>query len=103
MKKILFAFTSMALWAGSGCGGGGADEVIGKMRSTKDKICKCKDAACVEAAEGEFMKWMMANMDKFKDVKPSKAQEEAADKIEKEMRACKDKIEGSGGGGGGGE
>jgi hypothetical protein len=94
MKKILFALASMALVAGSGCGGSAADEVIGKLKSTKDKICACKDKACVEAAEADMMKWMMANADKFKNVKPSKAQEEAADKIDDEMDKCKEKISG---------
>ncbi|KAB2889677.1 MAG: hypothetical protein F9K40_19675 [Kofleriaceae bacterium] len=94
MKKILIAVASMALVAG--CGGGGADEMLGKLRSHKDKICACKDKACVENAEKEMMEWLMKNAEKYKDVKPTKAQDEAADKIQDEMEKCKDKLEGGG-------
>jgi hypothetical protein len=93
MKKILFAVASMALMAGSGCGGGGADEILGKMRGFKDKVCACKDKACVEGVEKEMMEWAMKNMDKMKNMKPTKAQDEAADKIEDEMDKCKEKLE----------
>lgn len=94
MKKILFAVASMALVAG--CGGGGADEMIGKMRGMKDKICACKDKACVENAEKEMMEWLMKNADKFKDVKPTDSQKKAAEKIEEDMEKCKEKLEGGG-------
>lgn len=91
MKKILFAVASMALAAG--CGGGGADEILGKMRGFKDKVCACKDKACVEGVEKEMLEWAMKNMDKMKNLKPTKAQDEAADKIEDEMDKCKAKFE----------
>ncbi len=94
MKKILFAVASMALVAG--CGGGGADEMLGKMRGFKDKVCACKDKACVENVEKEMMEWAMKNMDKMKDIKPTKAQDEQADKIQDEMEKCKEKHEGGG-------
>lgn len=94
MKKILFAVASMALVAG--CGGGGADEMLGKMRGFKDQICKCTDKACVEKVEKDMMEWAMKNMEKMKDIKPTKAQDEAADKIQDEMEKCKDKATGGG-------
>ncbi|MBE7450482.1 MAG: hypothetical protein HS111_16765 [Kofleriaceae bacterium] len=83
------------LAAAPSCDAGVVAEVLGELRSTKDKICTCEDAACVEDAEGVFMNWMMANIDRFRDVKPSEAQEEEADRIEKEMRACKERFEGA--------
>ena len=96
MKKILIAVTTIALAAGAGCGGGGADEILGKMRGFKDKVCACKDKACVDNVEKEMMEWAMKNMDKMKNMKPTKAQDEAADKIEDEMDKCKEKIGGGG-------
>ena len=95
MKKILIAVASMALMTGSGCGGGGADEILGKMRGFKDKVCACKDKACVEGVEKEMMEWAMKNMDKMKNMKPTKAQDEAANKIEDEMDKCKERLEAS--------
>jgi hypothetical protein len=96
MKKILIALGSVALLAASGCGGGGADEAIGKLRGFKDKVCACKDKACVDNVEKEMMEWAMKNMEKMKDVKPTKAQDEAADKIQDEMEKCKEKVAGGG-------
>lgn len=91
MKKILFVVASLAL--ATGCGGSAADEIVGKFRSTKNEICKCKDMACVDKVEKDFMAWMMKNADKFKNVKPSKGQEEEVEKLEKEQEACKEKLE----------
>ncbi|HVK72521.1 MAG TPA: hypothetical protein VM734_04350 [Kofleriaceae bacterium] len=91
MKKILIAVAMLGL-AGA-CGGNAADELLGKMKEFKDKTCACKDKACLEKVEKDAMEWMMKNADKFKNVKPSKAQDEAADKLDDEMDACKKKIE----------
>jgi hypothetical protein len=73
--------------------GAGAGSILGAMRGFKDKVCACRDKACVENVEKEMMEWAMKNMDKMKDVKPTKAQDEAADKIEDEMDKCKERLE----------
>lgn len=91
MKKIMFVVMSLAL--ATGCGGGGAEELIGKLRGFKNDMCKCTTQECVDKVDKDMMGWMLKNADKFKNVKPTKAQEEQADKIEDEMRACKDKVE----------
>jgi len=98
MKKILFVLATMGLVGA--CGNSAADQILSKMESTKNKICACKDKACVEKAEGEFMEWLMKNADKLKDAeKGSKSQEEKAKKIDAEMEKCKEKIEGAAEGG----
>jgi hypothetical protein len=74
--------------------GSGADAILGKMRSFKDKVCACRDKSCVEEVEKEMMEWAMKNMDKMKNTKPTKAQDEAADKIEDEMDKCKERLSG---------
>jgi len=98
MKKILIALGSMALLAGSGCGGGGADELLGKMEGFKNKVCACKDKACVDNVQKEMMEWAMKNMDKYKDTekKATAAQKEKAEKIEDEMEKCVEKASGGG-------
>lgn len=73
---------------------GSADSILGTMREFKDKICACTEKGCVEKVETEMMEWAMKNMEKMKDVKPTKAQDEAADKIEDEMEKCKERIGG---------
>jgi hypothetical protein len=72
----------------------GADGILDAMRRFKDKVCACRDKSCVEEVEKEMMEWAMNNMDKMKNMKPTKAQDEAADKIEDEMDKCKERLSG---------
>jgi hypothetical protein len=72
--------------------GGGADEILAKMREFKDEVCACADAACIEDVEKSMMTWALKNMDKMKNMKPTRAQDEAADRIEEAMDACKERI-----------
>ena len=91
MKKILFVVSMLGLAVG--CGGNVGDEILGKMESTKKAVCACKELACAEKAEADFEKFIMGKMKDAKDFKPSKAQDEKADKLQDEMRACKKKLE----------
>lgn len=72
----------------------GAKGLIRKLAGFKDAMCKCADQTCIDQVDKDMMSWMLKNADQFKNVKPTKAQEASADKIEDEMRACKDRIEG---------
>jgi len=74
----------------------GADEILQKMTAFKDQMCKCRDKTCVEQTEKDMMEWAMKNMEKMKDMKPTKAQEEIADKLDDEMDRCKERVEGAG-------
>lgn len=91
MQKTLVAFLFGVLVAA--CGGGAADEAMAKMKSTKEKICACKDVACAEKAEEEFEKWMMANMKKLKGADPSDSFKKKFKELERAGRECKDKLE----------
>ncbi|MBZ0236298.1 MAG: hypothetical protein K8M05_28480 [Deltaproteobacteria bacterium] len=73
-------------------GDGSADQVLGKLRGTRDDVCACKDSTCVEEAEQRLMDWAMSHMEKLKDLKPTEAQNEEADRIQDEMQACKERI-----------
>jgi hypothetical protein len=71
---------------------GGADKILAKMQFFKDEVCACADASCVEDVEKAMMEWAMKNMDLMTDMKPTKAQDEEADRIQDAMEACKDKL-----------
>lgn len=73
-------------------GDGSADHVLGKLRRTRDDVCACKDRTCVEEAEQRLMDWAMRHMDELKDLKPTEAQDDEADRIQDEMDACKERI-----------
>ena len=74
------------------------EEVLQKMKDFKEQMCACKDTACVERTEEGMMEWAMKNMEKMKDMKPSKEEEAVADKIDEEMDKCKARAEGAGAG-----
>jgi hypothetical protein len=83
-------------------GGGGtpagppitAAEILAKMAEFKNKVCLCKDKACIEKVQSEMMEWAMQHMESMKTMKPTKAEDEQADKIEGEMDACITKVTG---------
>ena len=91
MKKLALMFALVVPMAA--CGGGAAGEVMKKMKDSKDKVCACKDEACVEAVKKDVAAWMEKNESKFKDFKPSKSQMEALDKIDEEIDKCEEKFE----------
>ena len=68
------------------------DQLLGEMQKTRDQICACKDATCVEFAENALFKLLVARMEGVEDFKPTKAQDERADKLQDEMKACKARL-----------
>ena len=58
----------------------GARAVLRKMDEFADQTCACKDSACADHVEKKMMEWAMANIDELKDLKPTKAEEEEADR-----------------------
>ena len=91
MKKLALMFALVVPMAA--CGGGAAGEVMKKMKDSKDKVCACKDEACVEAVKKDVEAWVEKNASKLKDFKPSKSQMEALDKIDEEIDKCEEKFE----------
>jgi hypothetical protein len=69
-----------------------AAEILAKMAEYKDKVCACKDNACVEKIEIEMGEWARANMEAMMALTPTKAEDAEADTIEAAMTACRDKI-----------
>ena len=90
MNKLLLTLGFVAALGACG-GGGGFDEILKKGKAFKDATCACKDSACVDKVEKDMEAWMEKAAKSFKG-KPSKAQDEAWDKIDDESDACKKKI-----------
>jgi len=74
-------------------GGGPGDRILAVMRGFKDDVCACTDARCIEEVEKAMLEWAMKHMDELKAMKPTRAQDAAADKIEEAMDACKVRID----------
>lgn len=71
------------------------DDALNKMEDYKKQVCACKDMACAEKVSKEMETYMDEMQKKHKDVKPSKEQDERADKIGDEMEACMNKLTGT--------
>jgi hypothetical protein len=94
MKKLSLLALSVGLAFGlSACGS--SDDLVGKMKSFKDKMCACKDKACAEAVDKEEDAWEETLEKKYKDKEPDQKTMEAFDKVKDEYRACRDKAAGS--------
>ncbi|HUQ01211.1 MAG TPA: hypothetical protein VM261_01895 [Kofleriaceae bacterium] len=83
--------------SGGGTSGGGATitaaEILAKMAEYKNRVCACKDSACVDKVEIEMGEWARANMESMMALTPTKAEDAEADKIQADMTACREKLE----------
>jgi hypothetical protein len=81
-----------------GCGKkDNVDKVIDGLSSWKDKMCACKDKACVDKVHEDYKKWendtlepMMKGMD---EKKIDKSKMEKGDKLDDERKACRRKFD----------
>jgi hypothetical protein len=73
------------------CKKSGVDGALDKMEGFKNKVCACKDQACIEGVQKEMGEWMEKNAD-LKDKKPTAAQEKRGEAIFKDLEACSEKI-----------
>jgi hypothetical protein len=78
--------------AGAAGAGPKIDAMLVKMGGFKDKVCACKDKPCLEAVDKEMTAWMAEAAKGLADAKPTKDQDEKADKLQADMKACASKI-----------
>lgn len=90
MKKLALLLSLSAF--SFGCGGGAADEAMSRMKTARDKICKCADLECARKAKDEFREWTKANRGKLKDSKPSDSFKKKFQAVEDEADTCMDKL-----------
>jgi hypothetical protein len=81
------------VWALGACGGGGVE---GELKKWRDRMCDCKDVACVEKTMDEYNAWGKSKRDEAK--KMSEGELETLKGIEKELKACRRKIKDAAGG-----
>jgi len=99
IKSIALTFTMvLGVCLGLGaCGKSKADELMSEATSIKNELCACKDAACVEKVKEKGDKFEDKLQSTWKSEKDApKDFVEKYEKLEDEMRACRDKIEGGG-------
>ncbi|MFT3695745.1 MAG: hypothetical protein QM831_21590 [Kofleriaceae bacterium] len=96
MKKI--SMVVLAMFLAVGCKDKW-DKAISDMNGFKDEMCACKDKACTDGVKKKMNDWEEKMSKEFgKDEKPPEKLMEKGDAIEKEMKACRKKIEKEAGG-----
>ena len=93
MKKLVLL---VGIGFASACGSK-ADDAIAALEGFKNKMCECKDKACVEGVEKEMMEWGAKMKDEVKEADASDAQKEKAKEISKAMRECRRNAKKEGG------
>ena len=90
--RVAYMFLAMSLATAPACKkSGGAGEAIAKMTEVKDKICACKDKACVDAATAELTKWGTDHA-KGDPGKVSEADQQKLTAVSEEMTKCMTKV-----------
>ncbi len=90
---MLAASLVLSLGALSACGKkSGIDGALDKMEDYKKQVCACTTVDCATKAMEDMGKYMEGQEKAMKDVKPSKDQDERADKLGDEMSACMTKL-----------
>ena len=92
-KLMMLSALVLSLGSLSACGKKGIDGALDKMEDFKNKVCACKDMDCAKKTSADMDTYMKGLEKDMKDTKPSKAQDERADKIGDDMAACMKKLE----------
>ena len=79
------------LVAGGACGG----DPLKKMEEFADRMCECKDQACVKTVNTDMMDWMKANVDKARA--PSDSDKQKAQELMERMMKCSNEASMAGG------
>jgi hypothetical protein len=90
VKYLAIGFV-VALASLTGCKKGGAVDPVGQLNAFKDQLCKCTDAACVAAVNGEMDKWTMETA-KSNPSKPTGDDAQKIGAIMAEMQSCTAKV-----------
>jgi hypothetical protein len=91
MRK--FAIVAGMLLALGACKKDKWDKALSDSEGFKDQMCACKDKACTEDVHKKYKEWEKGMMgDMGKDEKPPDKVIEKAEKVEKEMRDCRNKF-----------
>lgn len=69
-----------------------ADQLLYRLGQFRDRMCSCPHRACGEATERALITWSLDNMERFKDVTPTAAQQRQADALTSEANACKERL-----------
>jgi hypothetical protein len=86
MKKLAVVFGIVFATA---CGNK-ADKALSEMEGFKDKMCECKDKACVDSVQSDMLEWSKKMKDSgIEKSDLSDAQKERGKEIEKAMSECR--------------
>jgi hypothetical protein len=68
------------------------DNFLTQMQGYKEKICACTAKDCAAKLQKELETWLATAAKDIADAKPTKDQDDKADRLESEMKACVGKL-----------
>ncbi len=68
------------------------DNFLTQMQGYRDKVCACADKACAESMKKDMDTWLATAAKDIADAKPTKDQDDKADRLEREMKDCVTKL-----------
>jgi GNAT superfamily N-acetyltransferase len=69
-----------------------ADQLVAELREYKQRYCACTTPECVAAIDQKMKLWATARAEMIKQLKPTRRQDEAAARVEAEIKACITRI-----------
>lgn len=72
-----------------------AQEMVRELRGYQIQFCACPDAECVATVDAAMKQWAQSRADELKKLKPTKAQDDEAAAIERQIKDCIVRIKAS--------
>jgi hypothetical protein len=68
------------------------DNMLTEMQGFRDKVCACTTKACGDTVGKEMEAWQTRVGKELADAKPTKDQDDKADRLAAEMKTCLGKL-----------
>jgi hypothetical protein len=68
--------------------------ILGQLETFKNEICACTEPTCVASVQERMMAWALANLEAMKGVSPTDDEDAQAERIDAELVACMQRIDG---------
>jgi hypothetical protein len=69
-----------------------AQQMVRELRGFQIQFCACPDTECVTTVDAAMKQWAQSRADELKKLKPTKAQDDEAAAIERQIKDCIQRI-----------
>jgi hypothetical protein len=72
-----------------------AQQMVRELRGFQIQFCACPDIECIATTDAAMKQWAQSRADELKKLKPTKAQDDEAATIERQIKECITRIQAS--------